>query len=58
MNTSDKLVDIIRRLESGEDREEVKEEARQFLASVDPQELAAVEEKLVEAGLSPGDFRH
>lgn len=54
----DKLTDILRRLNAGEDPASVREEAREFLATVDPAELSTAEQKLLEAGLDPGDLRH
>lgn len=54
----DQLSSILKRLNAGENPQRVKKEAQEFLASVSPEELAAAEQQLVEAGLAPEDLRH
>lgn len=54
----DKLAEILKRLNKGDDLDVAKEEAAQFLASLDEAELPQVEEKLVASGLKPEDLRH
>ncbi|MFW9888938.1 MAG: DUF438 domain-containing protein [Candidatus Thorarchaeota archaeon] len=54
----DQLANILKRLNEGEDPSSVKEETREFLASVSPEELSYAEQKLIEAGLPPEDLRH
>jgi hypothetical protein len=58
MENFGKLTQILERLNSGEDREEVKYEAQQFLASISPEDLTFAEHELVAAGLQPEDLRH
>lgn len=54
----DQLTDLLKRLNSGEDPERVKQDAREFLATIDPQDLAFAEQQLLEAGLAPEDLRN
>lgn len=58
MNKIDKLVGLLKRLNSGEDPESIREEVKEFLASIDPKDLSLAEQKLIEAGLAPEDLRH
>jgi hypothetical protein len=56
--TIEKLTDLLRRLNGGENTEQIKQEAQQFLAKISPEDLTFAEQKLVEAGLKPEDLRH
>lgn len=58
MYKTDKLTEIVSRLNAGEDPASVKEEAQELLASIPPEELPFAEEKLIEAGLSPDALKH
>jgi len=58
MGNLDQLTQIIGRLNAGEDPERVREEAREFLATVSPEDLTFAEHELVSAGLAPEDLRH
>lgn len=58
MNKVDKLTELLKRLNAGEDPASVKEEAQEFLASIDPRDLSLAEQKLIETGLAPEDLRH
>lgn len=58
MDKIDKLVGILERLNAGECPEDVKQEAQEFLAEVDPMELSIAEQKLIQAGMAPEDLRH
>jgi len=57
-NKINQLSNILKRLNAGENPQRVKKETQEFLASVGPEELAAAEQQLVEAGLAPEDLRH
>lgn len=54
----DKLTEILKRLNNGEEPSALRAEAQQFLASVDASELSIAEQKLIQAGLAPEDLRH
>jgi len=56
MGKLDRLVEILKRLNAGEDPATVKEEAEKFLSSVGPEDLALAEQQLLEAGLSSEDL--
>lgn len=56
--TTDKLSEILKRLNEGENTPEIKQEAKELLSSLNPQELSFAEQKLVEAGLNPKDLKH
>ena len=58
MDKVERLVELLKRLNAGEDPERVKKEAQEFLAEISPAELASAEQKLVEAGLAPEELRH
>mgnify|MGYP001045066727 CR=1 FL=1 len=58
IDLQNRLTEIIKRLKAGEDPELVKQDARELLSSLDPQDLTVAEEQLVEAGLEPEDLRH
>lgn len=51
-------MELLKRLNAGEDPVSVKKEAQEFLASIDPKELSIAEQKLIEAGLAPEDLRY
>ncbi len=52
-----KLKELIERLHKGEDLEKLKEEFRQALGNVSPEEIVAVEQKLIEEGVPPEKIR-
>lgn len=52
------LIDILKRLNAGESSAEIKQEVKDFLSTVNPTELSAAEQKLIDAGLAPEDLRH
>ncbi len=58
MNQVDTLTELLQRLSAGEDPANLRQEARRFLASIDPQDLSLAEQKLMEAGLAPEDLQH
>ena len=58
MDRAEQLGDILKRLNSGENPEQVKEQARDFLVSVKPEELSMAEQKLLKEGLDPSQLRH
>lgn len=55
---TDRLAVIIDRLEAGEDPSDVKDDAQELLASIEPEDLLFAEQRLVEAGLAPEDLKH
>lgn len=57
MSKTEQLADILDRLNAGEDPENVREEARELLATVDPLDLSLAEQKLIDAGLKPEDLQ-
>lgn len=54
----EQLTELLKRLNSGEEPARVREEARDFLATVGPEELSFAEQQLVDAGLAPEDLRN
>jgi len=52
------LTDILKRLNAGENSAEIKQATKDFLQTIDPAELSAAEQKLIDAGLAPEDLRH
>ncbi len=58
MDKTDKLVEIIERLNSGENPQTVKGDAQDFLAGLKAEDLSFAEQKLIEAGMKPEDLRH
>lgn len=58
MNKIEKLTELLKRLNTGEDLASVKKETQEFLASIEPKELSLAEQKLIEAGLAPENLRH
>lgn len=57
MSKVDTLAALLVRLHTGEDQEQVKQEAKDFLATIEPKDLSFAEEKLIEAGLSMDDLQ-
>ena len=58
MDKTDTLVQLLERLNSGENPQTVKEEAQEFLSTLKAEDLSFAEQKLLEAGLAPEDLRH
>ncbi|MCF7907448.1 MAG: DUF438 domain-containing protein [Candidatus Omnitrophica bacterium] len=58
MDKADRLAGLLKRLNTGENPESVKKEAKEFLAALDPKDLSLAEQKLIEAGLSYEDLRN
>jgi len=57
MDKVKKLSELLERLNSGEEPSRVKQEAREFLATIDPAELSFAEQKLIDAGLPQESLR-
>jgi hypothetical protein len=57
MEKSDKLVELLKRLNSGEDPARVRQEAKEFLTRLNPKDLSFAEQKLLNCGLSSEDLR-
>lgn len=57
MVKTEELTELLRRLNRGEDPVAVREEAREFLATVDTRDLSIAEQNLLDEGLSPSDLR-
>ncbi len=57
MEGKERLVGILERLNSGEDPEDVKMEASEFLASIGPKELAEAEQALIDGGMRKEDIQ-
>jgi len=57
-NTTDKIVNLLKRLNAGENPAEVKTEAKEFLATIDPKDLSLAEQKLMEEGLEMSDLQN
>jgi DUF438 domain-containing protein len=55
---TNELTSLLKRLNSGEDPALVREEAKNFLATINAADLSIAEQQLVEAGLEPEDLRH
>ncbi len=58
MDANKRLAGILERLKAGEDPYNVKEEAQELLATIEPEDLHFAEQRLVEAGLAPEDLKH
>lgn len=56
MNKVETLVEILRRLNRGENPEKVRQEAREFIAEVGPEELSRAEQQLMEEGLESSEL--
>lgn len=52
------LAQVLRRLASGEDPEQVKREAEDLVRSITPQELSLAEQQLIQEGVDPQELRH
>jgi DUF438 domain-containing protein len=57
MEKAEQLTHILKRLNAGENPEAVKAEARELLATIDPQDLAIAEQTLIDEGLSVEDLQ-
>ncbi len=57
MEKAQRLVELLKRLDAGEDPERVEEDAREFLAGVNPAELASAEQALIDSGVAPEELR-
>lgn len=57
-NRVDELTDVLRRLTTGEDRAQVRQEAEELLRTITPQELSLAEQRLIESGTEPEELRH
>ena len=58
MDKTDRLVELLERLNSGENPQSEKEEAQEFLSTLKAEDLSFAEQKLLQAGLAPEDLRH
>lgn len=58
MDTNSRLTGILERLKTGEDPANLKEEAQELLAAIEPEDLPFAEERLIDAGLEPEDLKH
>ena len=54
----DQLANLLKRLNKGEKTAEIKQAAKNFLASISPAELSQAEQKLIATGLKVEDLRH
>lgn len=52
------LARLLKKLNSGQITEELKQEAKEFLSDLNPAELSMAEQELIKAGLKPEDLRH
>lgn len=57
MDKVQQLTQILKRLNSGEDPTKVRQEAKEFLATIDAKDLSVAEQNLVEEGLSTNDLQ-
>jgi DUF438 domain-containing protein len=57
MEKAEQLTHLLKRLNAGENPEAVKAEARELLATIDPQDLALAEQTLIDEGLSVEDLQ-
>jgi hypothetical protein len=57
MEKTEQLTHLLKRLNAGENPEAVKAEARELLATIDPQDLAIAEQTLLDEGLSVEDLQ-
>lgn len=58
MERIDNLVQVLRKLNSGEITPEIRQEALKMVSNIDPLELSIAEQKLIEEGTKPEDLRH
>lgn len=56
-NKIDRLADVLKRLNRGEDPETVKKEAKELIENFDAEELSLAEQKLIEEGVNPEELR-
>lgn len=56
MSKTKRLANLLKRLNSGEDPAAVKQEAKEFLATVDPTDLSLAEQELLAEGVSAEDL--
>ncbi len=54
----EELKSVLRRLNEGEEVEKVKEEAKDLLRDIDPQDLSRAEQELIEEGLKEDELKH
>lgn len=57
MDKTKELVQVLKRLNSGESIDQVKQDAQELLASIDATELSIAEQQLIENGMKPEDLR-
>ena len=57
MDKMEQLVQVLKRLNSGEPVAQVKADAQELLANIDPTELSIAEQQLIENGMAPEDLR-
>jgi len=57
MDNTGQLVEILRRLNAGEDVEKVRQEATALLENIDATELSLAEQQLIDEGMAPEDLR-
>lgn len=58
MERVDNLVELLRKLNSGNITPELRQQALKMVSNVDPLELSLAEQKLIETGTKPEDLRH
>lgn len=58
MNKIDNLVNVLDKLNKGEQTQEVRKQALQLVQDISPLELSMAEQKLIENGLHPEDLRN
>lgn len=58
MERIDNLVQVLRKLNSGEITPEIRQEALKMVSNIDPLELSIAEQRLIEEGTKPEDLRH
>ena len=51
LGKKERLKEILKRLHSGEDVEELKKEAKELLASISPVEIPLIEQELMQEGI-------
>ena len=57
MEKTEMLAQLLKRANSGEDKDKLKEEAKDFLSKIGPIELSMAEQKLIEEGTRPEELR-
>jgi uncharacterized protein len=58
MERIDKLVELLKKLNSGDITPQLRQEALKMVSNIDPLELSLAEQKLIETGTKPEDLRH